>query len=1087
MLISAIEGRQSAESTMARAVRSCVRLFPALARISKGISQSPARAAFLSAKACVGLLLIPLVFYAGLAAAAVPVHIVKTDLRPLIRAAAQSPVRFAVLVPHAVSTTTGGSWSTDSGTATWSYAVDVPTAVSLSFHAVNSNLPASALLVVRGAHGTTRYSARDLHRGQLWSRILPGEALQFELSVASADRGKVALNIVSLQAGYRAIGPGVTDHPYYRQLKQQQGSGNTACVTNYECSVTTANTPPAAATVGVIVGNLIQCTGTLINDVPGDNSPYLLTARHCETGEPGGGDPGAASSVVIYWDAISPCGATLGSLYDPGIPNQTGAQTVVEQQDAWLLLLDENPVVADAQFAGFDASGGNVQGGYTIHHALGFNKQFTAWFGQAAAVQQNDVLGTQYLSDFWETVNAIGNIGAGASGSGLFDQNNHLVGSLTLGRITYDPSSYESCPVPNPPAPNGSNGVADFTSLAAIWNSTADTTSSTGSATLQSVLDPNATGTLVTPSTPAESIQLSASQAEQSDGMSVELSWIAQDALLCTAGDGVSGDGWSGTLSASGSKSVMESDPGPVTYTLKCTYPNGRTAKASTIVTWVGPTPIVSLSGPYAVWTTRPAVLSWTSNVGPCSISGGGLSQSNLPTSGSVTTTQSSAGEVTYTVVCGPQGQGTQSSTVLYVTPSLVLEPTGTDRLLGQTFELQWLTYADTCLSSGGAPGDGWSGNAFVTPTGRPNIIVAPNGAFAPHVTNPGTYTYTLTCSAGSISVQQSVTVTFENNAPYTTASISPASVTYSNSPADYVNLTWDSNVSTCLINSTGVGATLSDPLMIPYQAQGSAILSPSGPGTFEISVSCAIPGPGTRVVSPTLTLTVLPPPPPTATISVTPTSIVAGQNITISYSSTNALNCAELGNVGQTPWGGTGVVYNEPPTGNLTFAVTQVGQYTLGVSCQSIDPNQGTASAQAQLTVQALSASLSATPTTLTTGSPLTLAWSSNGSSCAGTGGGANGTSWSGTLAASGSVTQTATTAGSFTYTITCQEGAQETTARASVSVSAPTSSSSNSSSGGAGSGGGSGGGGAMGLLELVVMTALGVVRIRNRMYESG
>jgi hypothetical protein len=54
----------------------------------------------------------------------------------------------------------------------------------------------------------------------------------------------------------------------------------------------------------------------LVNDVPGDNTPYILTARHCETGQLGGGNPGAASTVTVHWDATSTCGATLGSLYD---------------------------------------------------------------------------------------------------------------------------------------------------------------------------------------------------------------------------------------------------------------------------------------------------------------------------------------------------------------------------------------------------------------------------------------------------------------------------------------------------------------------------------------------------------------------------------------------------------------------------------------------------------------------------------------------------------------------------------------------------------------------------------------------------
>src|SRR5882672_3237744 len=237
-------------------------------------------------RTAVAALAVLLPAFAHAASAAVAVHIVRTDLKPLIRAAADSPVQFAVLIPHAASASSADGWSVVGGQATWRYAVAVRTAVSLSFHATQSSLPESATLIVRGAKTTTSYRARDLHRGELWSRIQPGEALEFTLTVAVEERDKVALSIVSLQAGYRSLGWGVEDHPYYRQLKLQAAaaSGNASCVANYECVITPGNTPPGAATVALIIGNLYQCSGSLINDVPGDNTPYILTARHCETG-----------------------------------------------------------------------------------------------------------------------------------------------------------------------------------------------------------------------------------------------------------------------------------------------------------------------------------------------------------------------------------------------------------------------------------------------------------------------------------------------------------------------------------------------------------------------------------------------------------------------------------------------------------------------------------------------------------------------------------------------------------------------------------------------------------------------------------
>ncbi len=516
-------------------------------------------------------------------------------------------------------------------------------------------------------------------------------------------------------------------------------------------------------------------------------------------------------------------------------------------------------------------------------------------------VQQNNVLGVGYSSNFLETVNALGNIGPGASGSALFDQNNRVVGSLTLGRQTSDSSGYGMCPVATPPAPDGTNGVADFTALSAIWNSTADTTSTTGSATLKSVLDPGNTGTLTTSSvTPA--VQFYTSDIYTLQGSQVQLRWNAQNALQCSA--------------------------------------------------------------------------------------------------------------------------------------------------------------------SGGISGDGWAGNSFLG--NAPGSASPPQPPFAPHVTATGTYTYTLTCTAGPTSVQQSVTVTFENNAPYVTASLSGSSVTYSNSPADYVTINWNSNVSGCeVVTSPNIPDSLTDPLAIPFLSQGSASLTPAGPGTYTISVACSIAGQVTPYSSAPLTLTVLPAAPPTASISVSPNPAVVGQDFTIAWSSTNTLSCVQTSNAAA--WDESPYLF---PSGTFSNIIWQSGQYTFSISCPSIDPNQGPATAQTQLTVGAIAASLSASPATLTTGSTVTITWSStNATSCTASGGGADGSTWTGAQTTSGSVTQTATTAGTFTYALTCVNSsssntqATAATAQQTVTVSGVTAS-------------GSDGAGHGGSLSWIDLAMLGLIR---------
>jgi hypothetical protein len=1014
-------------------------------------------------------------------AAAAQIDTVATDLKPLIRKAALSPVQFAVHVPHAVSAATMGRWTVTANRAEWRYAVHIPSAVSLSFHASHLTLPASAALTVQSATTTVTYRSSDIKKADFWSRIQPGDSLAFTLSVAVADRGAVALEILSFQAGYRSLGRGAQDNPYYHQIRRQAaaaanaaaaaatpaaGTANASCVQNYVCNITTANTPIGQATVGIVVGNQYSCTGTLINDIPGDNTPYVLTARHCETGELGGGNPAAAATVTVYWDATTPCGTTLGSIYDPAIATQTGATTLVEQQDTWLIKLDESPVVKDAQFAGFDASGAVVTGGYTVHHALGYDKQLTKWFGRAYLSQQHGTLGVTYLSQFLETVNQLGNIGPGASGSGLIDANNRLVGSLSLGRTTGDSSGYESCPS-NPTTPNGSNGAADFTALASVWNSTADTSSSTHAVTLKSILDPANTGTKIVASIPAVNLNLSASTYSLADGSPLVLSWNGAGATQCTASGGVSGDGWSGTLAGSGSLTVTETVGGAFTYTLNCQLTGGRRIGSNVTVNWLGTSPFVSLEALAVAWTEAPATLTWNSNLTPCSISGGALALNNLASSGSTSTTQATPGDITYGIACGSAPTANSATTVSYVTPSLSFRANGTDRLIGEEFWLYWQSYANSCVPSGGAPNDGWTTTAF-----------GPQGSFSPNVTTPGTYTYTLTCSAGSDSVSQSTTVTVESDAPYTTSTVTPATTTFTASPADYLTIAWKSNLSYCVVSSDPV--TLDSPGTFPSwlpdgasDAEDSVILAPRAPGTYLVTVTCSsgVFGGHGSIASPPISVTVLPPPAPTATITSSAATVTVGQMFTLTWATTNAQNCVQTGN-GPTVgliWGnGSGA----DTGGGQSMAPNGVGQVTLGISCDSIDPNQP--ATHADTTVNVVSAQVAPTitfaitPTSVATGQSFSLTWSSNNAAyCSASGGGGASSNWTGPLDLSGSGTETAQTIGSFTYTITCSSGTLSSEAQATLTVTAPAPTTSAAA-------GSSHGGGAVDLIDLGALAAL-------------
>jgi hypothetical protein len=861
------------------------------------------------------------------------VDVVQVDLNPLIDAAVKDRNRFAVDIPHPIDSSQAGTgtWSITRGLATWHYSVRVPTAVSLSFHAANIFLPSSAQLKVLGGGSTYIYSAKDINKRQLWSRIAKGDSLAIELTVAPKQRRYVVLQIASVQAGYRGFGHAVPDHPYYTRLRQQTRGGSiSSCIVNYECDVTAANTAPGQATVAIIVGNAFQCSGTLINDVPHDGKPYVLTARHCENGQLGGGNPAAAANVVVYWDATSPCGSALGTLYDPGIVTQQGATTVVEQQDAWLLLLSQPPAASDAYLAGFDATGGTIQGGYTIHHALSNDKQFTAWNGQAVAqtIAANTSLSVSYTSNFWDVVNLTGTIGPGASGSALFDQNNRVVGSLSLGNeagATAD--GYLQCPLSPPPSPTAQNALALFTSLAAVWNSTSDSTGSTS--TIQQVLDPNNTSTLIVDSIagPATA-RLTPSELVVGIGATITLSWSAVGASSCTASGGTADDGWSGTLSASGNQLIRESATGAITYIISCTYPDGHQSTDQVTVTWLSSNPEASVVAPAIVWAGGSWPVTWFTNDPPCQLTVGGTTQTLSGTSGTISVTQATPGTYDYHIACGNGSPpATADANVDVIAPSINFFPSTTDLRLGQVLEMRWSSLANSCTTEGGMPNDGWSGTQ----------LVGGNGLLYPVPAAVGTYTYTVNCVQGPISTQASVTVTVENNPPYATLSVIHDVIAVGQT----MTVSYKSNMAGCDLSQVPVGTQAQGVFEVSSTggtSEGTNTYSGGNVGASQFTFACeGENNTGPPAVSATpLTVTVQQTAAPTATISA-PANAVTGTPFTVSWQTSGATSCsASGGGADGTSWSGSVTL----PSGQTTVTPTVAGSFTYTLLCVGQTPS---------------------------------------------------------------------------------------------------------------------------------------------------
>jgi hypothetical protein len=957
--------------------------------------------------------------------AASATDVLAIDLAPEIDKVARIPERFAVEVPHRFDVRTHGRWDAGSGPAVWHYAVRVPGAVSLSFHAVSIALPPSAVLEVSAGSERYRYSGGDIRRGELWSRIARGDTLSFALSVKSAEASRVVFSVSGVQAGYRSLGGHDPNHPHYDALQgvpPRASASTSSCSENYECHVTSANEGPGQTSVTLVIQNLGLCSGVLLNDVPADGVPYVLTARHCENGNPDGGDPGAAAGIIAYFDATTPCGQTLGTIYSANTTIVSGATTLVEQQDAWLIRLDGPVLAPDAFYSGWDATGGSFVGGYSAHYALGNTRQYTGWYGQAYYQQvPGSQLGVGYNSTFWDLVNQVGSIGPGASGSGVYDPNNRLVGTIVRGLAqSSQPDSPGVCPVVPPPAPSPQTATALATALSGIFDSTADPLSTTGSATLRSVLDPQASGTLVLDGR-WQPVVFSASSTAATTGSLVTLTWSVPGATSCTAGGGVSGDGWSGSLALNGSLALSEYNPGAVTYSISCATTTGHQATGQATVTWSLATPAATIQ---ITPTTNSFVgaqiqLTWTSTVAPCTATGGASGDGwsgTLPGRGSQTVSESAAGTYTYGVSCGTS-PSTASAQVQFTffAPTATLGDGGITLVnIGLPITLTGSGNGLACTTSGGAAGDGWAGVNFL-PLG---------GLYTLTEQTPGTYTYTLSCAGnGTAMATASVTVTFSNGPPKVTLTTSPVAPTVSSS---FLHASWVSSVAPCSVAVTGYqNHSLYNFGYVGYYDDSELVIGP-----YTYTVTC---GAGTATASASATVNWVGT--PQVSLGTYSSPIVTGQQTSISWVG-NVAPCTASGGTPGDGWSGS----SPSATGYFPVTENQPGTYTYTITCGS---GTQVATAHATMTVNSspVSTTLTASaPTGALGGPPVILTWNSNTSPCQPAGGsGYDG--WLHSNASSGTASITEVDPGNYTFLITCGSGLSDTaSAQVTITFTGPT-----------------------------------------------
>jgi lysyl endopeptidase len=369
------------------------------------------------------------------------------------------PPRFAIPNEVMITPETDGVWEeVEPGLLVWRLRVRSPGALSLNLGFTRYRMPEGGKLFLYAADLSQivrPFTAGDNQdHGQLWSPILLTDEVVVELTIPADAVPALELELGSINVGYRGFG-------------EAAGLRSGSCNVDVICAQGDdwRNEIPAVAAISV--SGSLQCTGFMVNNTAQDQTPYFMTANHCEVTSDN------ASTLIAYWNFQSPtCGQHGGGSMSEFTSGST-FKAASSASDFTLVQLNSSPNPAwGITFAGWDRNSANPTSAVGIHHpnvdekSISFDYNALATTTYLGSTSPGD--GTHLKTD-WD----LGVTEGGSSGSPLFDQNHHVVGQLHGG--------YSAC---------GESDLRDWYGRFSVsW-----TGGGTSSTRLSNWLDPGGTG-----------------------------------------------------------------------------------------------------------------------------------------------------------------------------------------------------------------------------------------------------------------------------------------------------------------------------------------------------------------------------------------------------------------------------------------------------------------------------------------------------------------------------------------------------------------------------------------------------------------
>lgn len=373
------------------------------------------------------------------------------------------------------------------GNTIWSAKIESKNAQALGLYFSNFYIPPGAKLFVYSADKNQLIGAftekNNSENGLFATELIFGDQLVIEYNEPASVAGLGSFTIDEVLHAFR----GVSD------LKESSGFGGSgSCEVNVACPEGTGYEKQINSVVRLLIkegSSSYWCTGTVINNVNNDKTPYVLTADHCAS-------TASAEDLnqwIIYFNYQST--TCSNPTIAPASKTMTGATEIASSSNAGVLgsdfyfvLLNQNiPTDYNAYFMGWDRTGDGSTNGASIHHPQGDIKKISTYTKDLISSTYSSGGFVGFTNGFWEvewaeTVTNWGVTEGGSSGSPIYSQDGFLIGTLTGG--------WASCSSPT---------SADYYGK---FNYHWDKNGTTNDTQLKPWLDPGNTGTLFLSGTP---------------------------------------------------------------------------------------------------------------------------------------------------------------------------------------------------------------------------------------------------------------------------------------------------------------------------------------------------------------------------------------------------------------------------------------------------------------------------------------------------------------------------------------------------------------------------------------------------------